>query len=101
MAKRPIFDIVIGKRIREHFSTTTLGSFFSKGVERGRELLILTEEYRFNLEHHLQRNNRNSSQYNSGCGCDYCRVREKITNEKIRLSRLGRAFDSELYFYIK
>lgn len=101
MAKRPIFDIVIGKRIREHFTTITLGSFFSKGLERGKQLVELSIEYKFDLEHHLKRNNRNNSQYSSGCGCDYCRIREKITNEKIRLSRLNRSFESELYFYIK
>ena len=86
---------------RVHFKNNSISNSFAKGTERAKEIIIELEEAKFNLEVHLANNNRNNAQYNRGCGCEYCKVRARLAEEKIRLSKLQRAFDSELYFYAR
>jgi hypothetical protein len=99
MARTPVYFLILNDKIEKHFKNNSLSESFVKGTERAKEIIVELKEARFNLDTHLSHNNRNSAQYNKGCGCEYCRVRSRIVEEKIRLSRLERAFESELYFY--
>ena len=101
MARKPVYFLILDDKVEKYFETNSISNSFAKGTERAKEIIIELEEAKFNLEIHLANNNRNNAQYHKGCGCEYCKVRTRLVEEKIRLSKLQRAFDSELYFYAR
>ena len=101
MARKPVYFLILDDKVEKYFENTTMSNSFAKGTERAKEIIIELEEAKFNLEVHRANNNRNNAQYHKGCGCEYCKVRTRLVEEKIRLSKLQRAFDSELYFYAR
>ena len=101
MARKPVYFLILEDKIEKYFEANSIANSFAKGTERAKEIIIELEEAKFNLEVHLANNNRNNAQYHKGCGCEYCKVRTRLVEEKIRLSKLQRAFDSELYFYAR
>ena len=101
MARKPVYFLILDDKVEKYFENNSISSSFAKGTERAKEIIIELEEAKFNLEVHLANNNRNNAQYHKGCGCEYCKVRTRLVEEKIRLSKLQRAFDSELYFYAR
>ena len=101
MARKPVYFLILEDKIEKYFENNSISNSFAKGTERAKEIIIGLEEAKFNLEIHLANNNRNNAQYNRGCGCEYCKIRARLVEEKIHLSKLQRAFDSELYFYAR
>ena len=101
MARKPVYFLILEDKIEKYFENNSISNSFAKGTERAKEIIMGLEEAKFNLEIHLANNNRNNAQYNRGCGCEYCKVRARLVEEKIHLSKLQRAFDSELYFYAR
>ena len=101
MARKPVYFLILDDKVEKYFENNSISNSFAKGTERAKEIIIELEEAKFNLEVHLANNNRNNAQYHKGCGCEYCKVRTRLVEEKIRLSKLQRAFDSELYFYAR
>ena len=101
MARKPVYFLILDDKVEKYFENNSISNSFAKGTERAKEIIIELEEAKFNLAVHLPNNNRNNAQYHKGCGCEYCQVRTRLVEEKIRLSKLQRAFDSELYFYAR
>ena len=87
MARKPVYFLILDDKVEKYFENNSISNSFAKGAERAKEIIIELEEAKFNLEIHLANNNRNNAQYNKGCGCEYCKVRTRLVEEKKKQSK--------------
>jgi len=64
-----------------------------KAMDEGKRVVIIRNKYRFQLNFHVQANNKDAAPYSIGCGCAYCVARHNYSKAKLDLHRKKRSFD--------
>ncbi|HSH52263.1 MAG TPA: hypothetical protein VK982_11130 [Bacteroidales bacterium] len=102
-AQTSLFMEILKEQAIEKVSTKNNENFLielKKGIESGKNIFLLYNEYGFKLNRHIHFTNKHTAHTDTGCGCEFCKARHKYASLKVNLHRRIKSYDTFLEYGI-